>query len=182
MKCFGLLIPEVDLCECIVTAQSKVESVCERERLEDHGSSRGQSLKLSELLVGPPEDFGVTNEASHGQIQLLLHRESFDCHHVIDMWDFTVKYEFEGALVPQEKNRWLRAAGYDEVGLPIHLHKLGICVTKPLMEKLVGVETSFVAVWLVSPLVQSRQTCFGAVHNHKVPITVHLEDLNVIWL
>lgn len=50
------------------------------------------------------------------------------------------------------------------------------------MEELVRVEASFIAVWLVSPLVQSRQTRLGAVHNHKVPPTVHLEDLNVIWL
>lgn len=50
------------------------------------------------------------------------------------------------------------------------------------MEKLVGEETSFIAVRLVGPLVQSRQTCLGAVDNHKVPLTVHLKDFNVIWL
>lgn len=50
------------------------------------------------------------------------------------------------------------------------------------MEELVGVETGFVAVWVVAPFVQSRQSSFGAVHNHKIPITVDLEDLDVVWL
>lgn len=182
VKLFGLHIPEVDLCEGIITAQRKVVPVCEGERLEDHRSSRGQSLHLSEHLIGPLEDFGVTDVARHGQIQLVIHPERFDRHHIVDLRDFTVKYELQGALVPQEDDRWLRATGYDEVGLPVHLYKLSICIPKPLVEELVRVETSFIAVWLVSPLVQSRQTRLGAVHNHKVPSTVHLEDLNVIWL
>lgn len=182
MKRFGLCIPEVDLCERKVTAQSKIKSVCEGEWLEDHRSTRRQSLQLSEQLIGPLQDFGVTDVASHGQIQIPLLLESFDRHHIVDLWNFTVKYEFQRALVPQEDDRWLRATGYDEVGLPVHLDKLSICVTKPLVEKLVGEESSFIATWLVSPLVQSRQSCLGAVHNHKVPIAIHLEDLNVIWL
>lgn len=90
--------------------------------------------------------------------------------------------ELQGAFVPQEDDGQLRATGYDEVGLPIHTDKLSICVTKPLVEKLVGEETRFVAFRLVGPLVQSGQAGLGAVHNHKEPVAVHLEDLNVIWL
>lgn len=84
MKCFGLFIPEEDLCERVVTAQSKVESVCEGERLEHHRSSRRQSLQLGKLLISPFEDFGVTNVAGHGQVQILLLLESFDCHHILN--------------------------------------------------------------------------------------------------
>lgn len=105
MKRFGLPIPEVDLCERIIAAKCKVVPVCEGERLEDHRSSRRQSLHLRELLIGPLEDFGVTDVASHGQIQLILLPESLDRHHVVDMRDFAVKYELQGALVPQVHDR-----------------------------------------------------------------------------
>lgn len=90
--------------------------------------------------------------------------------------------ELQGALVPQEDDGRLGATGHDKVGLPVYLDKLGICVAEPLVEVLVGEETSFVALRLVCPLVQSGQASLGAVHDHKVPVSVHVEDLNVVWL
>lgn len=179
---FALFIPQEDLSERVVAAQSEVEPVSEGERLEHHGSSRRQSLELSELLIGPFEHLGVTNVARHGQVQILPLLESFDCHHVLNERNFIVENELQGALVPQENDWRLRATGNDKVRLSVHLDKLGICVAEPLVEILVGEETSLVAFRLVRPLVQSGQASLGAVHNHEVPVSVHMEDLNVIWL
>lgn len=45
-----------------------------------------------------------------------------------------------------------------------------------------GVETGFVAVGLVDPLVQGRQSRLGAVHDHKVPVLIYSENLDVVRL
>lgn len=108
--------------------------------------------------------------------------KSFDCHHILNKRDLIVENKLQGALVPQEDDGRLGATGHDEIGLPIHIDKLGICVAEPLVEILVGEETSFIALRLVSPFVQGGQTSLGAVHDHKVPVSVHVEDLNVVWL
>lgn len=50
------------------------------------------------------------------------------------------------------------------------------------MEKLVGVEARLIAVRLVRPLVERGQARFWTVHNQKIPITIHLENLHVVWL
>lgn len=111
VKGFALHIPKVDLGKRVITAQSQVVSVPEGERLKDHGSSRRQSLDLSELLVGPFKDFGITNVAGHSQKQLTVHPERFHCHHVVYIWNFTMECEFLGVFVPQVDDRWLRPTG-----------------------------------------------------------------------
>lgn len=111
VKRLGLGVPEVDLREGVIAAKSEVESVREGERLEDHGSSRGKRLHLRELLVGPIDDFGVTDVAGQSQVQATVHSESFDGHHVVYVWDLAVECELQGAFVPQVDDWWLRAAG-----------------------------------------------------------------------
>ena len=105
VKGFGLRVPEVDLCEGVVAAEGEVVPVSEGERLEDHGSSRRQSLHLREHLVGPFEDLGVTDVAGRGQVQVSVLPKRFDCHHVVHILNLTMENELQGAFVPQVDDR-----------------------------------------------------------------------------
>lgn len=111
VKLFGLRVPEVDLRERVVAAQGQVASVLDAEGLEDHGSSRGQSLHLRELPVAPLEDLGVADVAREGQVPVSLQAERLDRHHVVHVGDFAVKSKLLSAFVPHVDGGQLGATG-----------------------------------------------------------------------
>lgn len=62
------------------------------------------------------------------------------------------------------------------MGLTVQIHKLCICITKPFVKRLVGVEA------LVVPFVESRKSSLRAVSDDEEPVAADLKGLDVIRL
>lgn len=176
VKKFHVVIPQVDLREGVVTPKGQVVAFFEGERLENHGASGGQGLDLYKLFGTPTYNLRVANVARHRQVELLLDAEVLYSYNVLHVGDLTLQGKLLAAPAPLVDHRHLRAACQDKVGLPIQVQELCICVTVPLMQRLVRIEA------LIVPLIEGGQARFGAVCDHKEPIRTDLKCLDVIGL
>ncbi len=116
-----LCIPAIDPSKGVVAAQDSILPVGYRERLEDHGATRGHGLDLSEHATIPFHHLGVADEAGQAYVELAFHGEVFDRVHILHLWDIRTPFELLGALAPLINDRPLRAAGQDQMRLPRNL-------------------------------------------------------------
>lgn len=136
-----LFIPLVYLGERVVTPQGQVVILFKRKGLQGHGPPGWKSLDLHKLLTVPPHDPGVPDEAGEGKVEGILHSETLHRKHVLHVGNVTVGDKLLRTFVPLEDDGDLGAARQDQMRFPIDIHKFGIRVPEPLVQRLVGVES-----------------------------------------